>query len=306
MSSDEETCSSHRNQVPVGKEPTVKSGSAPAETFAPSFSPAKDQPVKDQDSGYKSKNSEPKKEKKLYWNPPDIQIEDDSATKSFLASKLSDLTNMADKLKARLNQNSQPETEKDTNSSNLAFLGSLSSQNHFAQPSFSVSGLNPFLLGRNVTLNGSSFASDRNLEFRHSNLTLQGFAMAQAASASSLEPTGRSKASQAVTSQGYVVPETVTSLNVTSQGCSNQIVTSQGYPLPQTSSEFGPRVTIPQSATSSQNVQNYASTNFRRPEPNLERLVELSDEEAEDKVQFLIMTRNSLIILFKVLIKMIF
>jgi hypothetical protein len=126
--------------------------------------------------------------------------------------------------------------------------------------------------------------------------------MAQAASASSLEPTGRSKVSQAVTSQGYVMPETVTSLNVTSQGCSNQIVTSQT----QTSSEFGPRVTIPQSATSSQNVQNYASTNFRRPEPNLERLVELSDEEAEDKVQFLIMTRNSLIILFKVLIKMIF
>ena len=287
MSSDEETCSSHRNLAQVGKEPTGRSGSASPKVFPQSFSPEKDQPVKDQDSGYKSKHSEPEKEKEVYWNPPEIQIDNDTATKSFLASKLTDLTSMADKLKARLNQNSQPEPEKDKNSSGSNFA----SQN-IGLPSFSVDSLNPSLFGQNVT---STSASNRNLEFQPSNPSLRGFGMSQAASGS--EPTGTSQASQILTSQGSATPQTMTASQafaasiqrLTSQGYamqgvvsgpgltfpgfSNPIVTSQTFT---NLSDSAPRVTIPQSATSSQNV--------RRPEQNLERLVELSDEE-EDQVR---------------------
>jgi hypothetical protein len=48
--------------------------------------------LKDQDSGYRSKQSEePEKEEEFYWRPPEIAVDHDAATKSFLAQKLSDL-----------------------------------------------------------------------------------------------------------------------------------------------------------------------------------------------------------------------
>ena len=91
---------SHRNPPP----PVVKV-TEPKSVPVPEVRP---NPLKDQDSGYKSKQSEPEKEKQYYWNPPEMEVDSNIATKSFLASKLSDLTNLADRLRAKLNQ-PQPE-----------------------------------------------------------------------------------------------------------------------------------------------------------------------------------------------------
>lgn len=122
-SSDEDTCSSHQHPgksgSPLGKPATVSHpdalnlvGSLNLQQISGLNSrisgASKHHFVNEsKDSGIQpNETSKPEQHvTEMYWKLPEVKTDTDSATKSFLATKLSDLTDMAEKLKARLAQN---------------------------------------------------------------------------------------------------------------------------------------------------------------------------------------------------------
>ena len=124
LSSEEDTCSSHQHPGKPGSSLGNPAAALHPNALNPAgslnlqqisflnsrISGANNQHVvnENKDSGMQlNLNTTPEKQiKELYWKLPDFQTDTDSATKSFLATKLSDLTDMAEKLKARLAQNS--------------------------------------------------------------------------------------------------------------------------------------------------------------------------------------------------------
>ena len=110
LSSDEETCSSHRNPVLTGKDrlsnhqnPSLTGNDSEQNVHITKTLENLGKKVAEA-----AQHENVPKERECYWKLPDVEPECDTATKSFLASKLSDLTDLAEKLKAKLNQNATP------------------------------------------------------------------------------------------------------------------------------------------------------------------------------------------------------
>ena len=114
LSSDEETCSSHRNPVLTGKDrlSNPQNAALTEEDSVQNVHTAEtlgNVGKKVVETAQLENVARPvPKERECYWKLPDVEPECDTATRSFLASKLSDLTDLAEKLKARLNQNAAP------------------------------------------------------------------------------------------------------------------------------------------------------------------------------------------------------
>ena len=178
MSSEEESCPSHRN-LPRTRE-TTRPEVAPVPEIRTS-------PLKDRDSGYKSKQSEPEV---FYWKPPEIEVNDEAATRSFLASKLTDLANLADKLKARLHPDKTPAGSGMTSSAPVVVPQAVPA---------SVNGVtqmtNTFFNSTSLASQGVSFASSGN----------------GAANAASLSVAGQAESATPTFVPRSVVPQPVTS-----------------------------------------------------------------------------------------------